>query len=285
MVVELFGDSLALTLGYGLGQPLESRYNYVLNGLALLGCGVVDGPIVVVTGIYDPPPLPCLGKTPDPDAPLTSQPLPVQWEAALVANHPNVVVLLAGRWETINRVYENKWTNILNPAFAAYVKQQLELVSNLVTATGAHMVFLTEPCNHENLQPDGAPWPEQDPARRNTYNRLLAQVAAEHPATDSIVDLNALVCPGGRFIWKYKGVTIRKTDGIHFTPEAGQVLGPVILPKILAAGRAEMREAAKLQAETTPDTTTRRPGSDTREAGPTKLRPPPRPGPEPGRSS
>jgi hypothetical protein len=258
VIVQVFGDSLALTLGYGLGgQPLRSRYNYVLNSLALLGCGVVDGPVVVVTGIYDPPPKPCLGNAPAPRAPVTSQPLPVQWKAALVANHPSVVVLLAGRWETVDRVYGGVWTNILHPTFAAYVKQQLESTSNLVTATGAHLVFLTEPCNDESLQADGAPWPEQDPARRDEYNRLLSQVAAEHPATDSVVDLNALVCPGRRFTSKYNGVTIRKQDGIHFTRSAGQVLGPVILPKILAAGRAAMHQSAKLRADKSPSPTVR----------------------------
>ena len=36
---------------------------------------------------------------------------------------PNVVVLLAGRWEVVDREYQGTWTNILHPTFAAYVKQ------------------------------------------------------------------------------------------------------------------------------------------------------------------
>ena len=38
---------------------------------------------------------------------------------------PDVVVLLAGRWEVRTRVYDGQWTNIIEPDFAAYVKRQL----------------------------------------------------------------------------------------------------------------------------------------------------------------
>ena len=49
---------------------------------------------------------------------------------------PNVVVLLAGRWEVVDREYQGAWTNILSPTYAAYVKAQLEEASKLVTSTG-----------------------------------------------------------------------------------------------------------------------------------------------------
>ena len=91
---------------------------------------------------------------------------------------PNVAVLLAGRWEVVDREYQGAWTNILHPAYAAYVKQQLEAASQLVTATGARMVFLTAPCTNEGEQPDGDPWPEDDPARLAAFNKLIHEVAA-----------------------------------------------------------------------------------------------------------
>ncbi len=244
--IELFGDSLALTLGLALNQPkLTSHYNFKLGIVGILGCGIADGPAVMAYGMSYPTQEPCNGETPTPGTPLTEQPWPVQWQAAMAAKHPNVVVLLAGRWEVTNRVYNGQWTNILNPIFAAYVKQELEMASNLVTATGANMVILTAPCTDETPQPDGAPWPEEDPARLAVYNQLVAQVAAESPATDSVVDLDSVACPGGRYTSKLKGVTIRTSDGVHFTPAAGSVLAPFIMPKILASGRAEMTRHAK----------------------------------------
>ena len=182
----------------------------------------------------------CSGATPIPGAPLRSQPWPIQWQSAMSKNHPNVVVILAGRWEVVNRIYDGAWTNILSPTFASYVKKQLEFASNLVTATGANVVFMTTPCTDETKQPDGAPWPEDDPARLAVYNGLVRQVAAEYPTTDSVVDLNAIVCPGGIYTPIYHGVIIRTPEGIHFTQQAGQILAPAFMPQIVASGRAQM---------------------------------------------
>jgi hypothetical protein len=158
----------------------------------------------------------------------------------MAVSHPNVVALLAGRWEVVDREFHGKWTNILNPTFAAYVKRQLEGVSDLVTAYGAHMVFLTAPCTNEGEQPDGAPWPEENPARLAIYNKLVREVAAEHPQTDSVADLFSAACPGGHYSATKDGVTIRTvSDGVHFTPEGGVLLAPYIMPGIVTSGRAQ----------------------------------------------
>jgi hypothetical protein len=77
------------------------------------------------------------------------------------------------------------------------------------------------------------------------YNELVRQVAVEHPTTDSVADLNAVVCPGGKSTPTYKGVTIRKPDGVHFTEQAGLVLAAALMPQIVAAGRAQMTRVAK----------------------------------------
>src|SRR6202034_2751160 len=103
-----------------------------------------------------------------------------------------------------------------NPTYAAYVKSELEQASQLVTASGAHMVFLTAPCTDEGEQPDSAPWPEDNPARLAVYNKLVRQVAAEHPTTDSVVDLFGAACPGGKYAGTVGGVVIRTpNDGVH----------------------------------------------------------------------
>jgi hypothetical protein len=239
--VLLIGDSTAITLGEGLGEePVEHRYDFVLADEGILGCGVVEGPVVEIMGARDIVNPVCDGSPPPPGAPLADQSLPDQWRHDMAVNRPNVVALLAGRWEVVDREYRGKWTNILHPTFAAYVKRQLESASNLVTSYGAHMVFLTAPCTDEGEQPDGAPWPEQNPARLGEYNKLVREVAAEHPQTDSVADLFAAACPGGHYSATKDGVTIRTvSDGIHFTPEGGVVLAPYIMPEIVASGRAQ----------------------------------------------
>jgi hypothetical protein len=239
--VLLVGDSTALTLGEGLGEEsVEHRYDYVLFDDGIVGCGVADGSEVEVMGERDALGPACNGSTPASGTPLAQQPWPVQWRHDIAVDQPNVVALLAGRWEVLNREYKGRWTNILHPAFADYVKSQLEMASNLVHSTGARLVFLTAPCTNEGVQPDGAPWPEEDPARLEEYNKLVKEVAAEHPHADSVVDLDAAACPGGRYSTTKNGVSIRAVDdGIHFSPDGGVVLAPYVMPLIVAAGRTQ----------------------------------------------
>jgi len=238
--VLLFGDSVALTLGLGLSYTSQQdKYGYVLSDKGILGCGVVDGPEVELMGTRDLTPPACNGSPPVAGEPADYQPWQDQWLAAIYEVKPNVVVLLAGRWEVVDREYQGAWTNILQPTYAAYVKQQLEVASNLVTATGARMVFLTAPCTDSGEQPDGVPWPEDDPARLSAFNKLVREVAAEHPSTDSVVDLNAAACPGGKYSAAVDGVVIRRSDGVHFTNAGGLFLAPKLMPPIVAAGRAQ----------------------------------------------
>ncbi|MBV8463686.1 MAG: acyltransferase [Acidimicrobiales bacterium] len=236
--VLLFGDSVALTLGLGLGEASsQQKYDYVLSDKGILGCGVVDGPEVQLMGTRYATPLACGGSSETPGA--DNRPWQIQWQSAIFEVRPNVVVLLAGRWEVVDRKYQGAWTNILNPAFAAYVKAQLEQASHLVTSTGARMVFLTAPCTDEGEQPDGAPWPEDDPARLAVFNKLVRQVAAAHPQTDSVVNLFGAVCPKDRYTSSVGGVAVRRTDGVHFTVAGGQYLAPFLMPPIVATGRAQ----------------------------------------------
>jgi SGNH domain (fused to AT3 domains) len=239
--VVVLGDSTAYTLAFSLGVlKLDDKYHDFLQDRGNIGCGLITGPEERIMGVPYYPKSDCNGSPATPGEPFDAQPLKVKWASALAQYHPNVVVLLAGRWEIVDRVYNGAWTNILVPSFAAYVQQQLEAASNMFTATGANVVFLTAPCSNEQNQPDGQPWPENDPARLAAYNALLQKVAAEYPRTDSVVDLNGLVCPKGVYTADYKGVTIREPDGIHFTDEAGIALAPALLPPILAAGRAAL---------------------------------------------
>jgi peptidoglycan/LPS O-acetylase OafA/YrhL len=243
--VLLFGDSVALTLGLGLGLPKEQqKYGYVLSDKGIIGCGVVFGPEVELMGsLYDTPQA-CGGSGVEPGGPAANAPWPNQWLTAIGQVKPNVVVLLAGRWEVVDRQYQGAWTNILNKTYAAYVKSQLNSASELVAAAGAHMVFLTAPCTDEGEQPDGAPWPEDNPARLAVYNKLVLEVAAEHPKTDTAVNLFGAACPKGKFAGSIHGVAIRETDGVHFTVAGGEYVAPAIMPAIVAAGRAQMAGAA-----------------------------------------
>jgi hypothetical protein len=162
------------------------------------------------------------------------QPWATAWAEWVQEMKPNVVVLLAGGGEVLDRLYKGRLTNILDPAFAAYVKSQLEKAVRVATAHGALMVLMTKPCQDTGEQPDGDPWPEDSSARQAAYNGLLRQVAAEFPDQVYVQDLNDYVCPGGKYTEDLHGVPIRESDGVHFAyqqkGEGGDYLAPAILP-------------------------------------------------------
>ena len=205
--IVVFGDSTAYTLAFSLGVlQLDDKYHDFLQDRGNIGCGLVTGPEERVMGVPYYPKSDCDGSPATPGEAFNAEPLKSKWIAALAEYHPNVVVLLAGRWEIVDRMYNGAWTNILVPVFAAYVKQELEAASNMFTAAGANVVFLTAPCVDEQTQPDGQPWPENDPGPRlAAYNALVRTVADEHPRTDSVVDLDALGLPQGRVLGGIQG--------------------------------------------------------------------------------
>ncbi len=229
--VMIIGDSVAFTLSVGLA-PVQSKWDVDSVNLAILGCGVDQGNSVWddVQGRLQEVPVayPCRRHPAKGFVPLTTA-----WTEWVRAVRPNVVVLLAGRWEVEDRTYMGKRTNILHTDFAAYTKSQLETAVQIGTSTGARMVLMTSPCFSQPEQLDGAPWPQDDPTRVETYNRLVDEVAAEFPSKVTVQDLYSMTCPDGKFLSTLDGALLRDPDGIHFSmsPGAGAaLLAPRILP-------------------------------------------------------
>ncbi len=230
--VLVVGDSVALTLAYGLdvAAKAEPGYDISISDKGILGCGIAIGRYVQIQGKTEQVGWPC-----NPDAPPGNPQWPALWAKWISQFKPDVVVLLAGRWEVANRTYHGKWTNITNPAYAAYIKDSIERAVQVGTSRGADMILDTAPCYNSGEQPNGLPWPEDSPVRLSIYNNLLNQVAssvdARHPGEVYVQHLHALVCPSGRFQASFDGVQVRSPDGVHFTtPQGGEYLATKVLP-------------------------------------------------------
>jgi hypothetical protein len=140
---------------------------------------------------------------------------------AIGSFHPDVVLIAAGRWEVVAREAfgGGPRVNITQPADAGYVKSELQLAQSIVAPSGARLGIATAPCFASGEQASGAAWPEDSPARLEAYNSIVRQVAASPPAghpNAAVVDLDSMICPGGKFRTVIDGVTVRAPDGIHY---------------------------------------------------------------------
>lgn len=232
----LVGDSEASFLGFGLG-PASAAHGVNFAGDGVFGCGLLTNTTLfhgtLVNGTIGQRGghqlVPCGTQ-------LT------RWHADVDTFHPDVVLLADGEYEVRNQRTSYGWTHIGTRRFDATEVAALTRAVAVLHSTGATVVLLTAPYYHQFEQPDGNPWPEDDPARVDRYNHLLGQVAAASHGAAVVADVNARLCPDGRFTSTIGGVTVRFSDGIHVTAAGAALISPWLLD--LAATQGRMVRAA-----------------------------------------
>jgi peptidoglycan/LPS O-acetylase OafA/YrhL len=203
-VISVFGDSVA----WSLVNYLPSHQDLDIRGRTILGCGVARKD-----------PYRYFGQTYPAVGPDCAQ-WPTLWRRAIASDDPDVALIMVGRWETMDRMLDGRWTHVGDPGFDAYLRSELELAIETGGAHGAQVVLATEPYNRRGEQLDGSLFPEDEPGRVTAWNALLRDVAADHPDVE-VLDFGARVSPEGRFSWTAGGVTVR-SDGLHLTPSGVQ---------------------------------------------------------------
>jgi hypothetical protein len=205
--VAVFGDSVAWTMmRYLPPTPGLSFTNYTT-----IGCGVARGGPYRYFGDT-------LNQKPECDA------WPSRWAQRINHDRPDVVLLIIGRWEIVDRMHEGRWTHIGEPAYDSYLRGELGRALDILGSTGARVVFTTEPYNRRGERPDGSLYPEDDPDRVDDWNALLRRVVLQRPNV-RLLDLNKKLGPNGGYTTKVDGIRMR-SDGVHPTPEAVEWLTP-----------------------------------------------------------
>jgi peptidoglycan/LPS O-acetylase OafA/YrhL len=237
--ILVVGDSVGLTAGAALRRVQSDWDVSILNG-GLAGCGIAPG--TREAGRTDkslPDLVPCADW-------------PQRWQRVVDNFRPDVVLLLSGRWETIDRYEGRKTITIDTPAFDGALSDAFDTGIRILSSRGAKVGMVTTPCTKvEKSVGDATETSNEE--RIDRYNQLLTEVTARHPNVASTIDLHARLCPGGRYASKLDGVQVRDEDGIHISPGAGSVIAPLTL------GTA--RSLVGL-SERPPDSVQARPGVD-----------------------
>lgn len=205
--VSVFGDSIAWTLMHYL--PDTPGFDFIDH--TIIGCSVVRG------GPYR-----YFGDTIDQKPECDTW--PSRWARQITEDQPDVALLIIGRWETIDRVNEGRWSHIGEPAFDSYLTAELRRALDILGSTGARVMVTTEPYNRRGEKPDGTVYPEDRPERVKHWNMLLGNVLAEYPDV-GVVDFNKKLCPDGVYTASVGGIRVR-SDGVHLTAEGVAWLTP-----------------------------------------------------------
>ncbi|MDT5165193.1 MAG: hypothetical protein QOC88_2087, partial [Mycobacterium sp.] len=118
--VSVFGDSIGWTMMHFL--PPTPGFQFVDH--TVIGCSLVRG------GPYS-----YLGQALDQKSECESW--PGRWTSQMAVDQPDAVLLVIGRWETVDRVNEGRWTHIGDPAFDSYISAELRRAVDILSFSGA----------------------------------------------------------------------------------------------------------------------------------------------------
>ena len=219
----LVGDSLAVTAGLGLVRGSVTHFGVQVDNKGVLGCDL-DDLDAISSGQEDIPVSACRHWR-------------KLWGGEVDRYHPEVVGLLAGRWDITDHLLGNTVVSIDQPAWNRHLQGEMNQVVAVLSSRGAKVVLFTMPyIDPPQEAPNGSLFPENRNSRVDEYNRILYRVAALHPGEVTVIGLNKLLDPSGHFQMVVDGVTVRWADGIHITRAGGQWIEPYVLPTIAELG-------------------------------------------------
>ena len=211
----LFGDSTAWTAALAL-QGLGAAWKVNLINASHIGCGIAPG---VGAGDGDQAPVK-YGEC---------WTWPQEWQQTVQVQKPDISLVVLGHWETVNRKVGNVVMHIGQPVYDNLLKAEFEKVVSVLGSAGGKVALATAPCYLRPERPDGTYWPQDDCTRVQDFNKIVWQVAAEHPSNVVVLDLYQFFSPDGKWHLDINGHQVRDRDGIHFNINGGQYLAPVFL--------------------------------------------------------
>ncbi len=255
--VLLVGDSLAGTLGVGLGAEAP-RYGVQLMNYGTPQCSVSMDQEFQVLWYRLTPASPC--QPGHPDALLR------RWQQIVDAYNPDVVVYL-GRGEQFDQEVGGRWGHLGQRWFDEWVATRFRQAVGVLGSRGAAVVLML-PAVSDSGEAAHLTAVEDQPERVVIDSSIIdgiaarAQMAADKvvsggsagaarptpappapvtglagPSSVTTFDLATILSPGDHFAPSIGGTVMRCSDGVHFTPAAGSVVATKLFPVLVPLGR------------------------------------------------
>ena len=160
---------------------------------------------------------------------------------------PDLVVILIGAWEVVDRIVGDTHYRTKTPQYADYIAESLEIGLAALEESSAHVVFLTTPCMKQRwgtvMQPGNLPAPQQErsePARVRWVNQVVKNFAARHAERITLIDLHGFTCPNGEFPEAIDGLELQP-DGVHFSAEGAAFIWRWLTPQLVEIAQRHRR--------------------------------------------
>lgn len=226
--VAILGDSLANNLAGGMNAWADKRSDVVIYNVAMPGCPIAPGGTWRFPDGYTKDVKPHCAWWQDPGSDRS---------AKLATFDPDVIVIQDSRNEMPDRKQPD-WTTYFGPGAGVYdtwlINQYQHAIETFTRNQHTEVVLLNAVCaDWARLQGWSA---DGDPQRR--VNALNVDYRALTATNYTLKDLNAILCPDGRFTNTVAGVQNARPDGYHLSePAALAVARKWLGPIVFQAGR------------------------------------------------
>jgi hypothetical protein len=213
--VMIVGDSVGNNIGGGLERWSRGRTDVVAWNRANVGCGFELRAEVVL----DTPP-----------NPERCQPWIDQFRSFTDSFQPDVVLVVVGRGDMALRQMP-EWggtRRVGDPEFDDLVGTAYDDALDRLERPGTTVAIATYPCLDEVWVYGDKPGP--DGRRGNETNAAFNEFL--RGLGRPMVELEARVCPGGRFSSEVEGVTGARPDGFHLSEAASDALAPWLVDQL-----------------------------------------------------
>jgi peptidoglycan/LPS O-acetylase OafA/YrhL len=213
----IVGDSVAYNLGRGFEHHAAEDPGLVVWNVGATGCGIVRGGSVPA---HEFQPSDACELWPD------------RFAGHLADFDPHLVFLVSTGWDLLDRKLPtwDRFRSPGDPVFDAFVRDEYRYAIEVLTSTGATLVWGLSPCVSRE-QAFGSVF---DPQRVAHQERVLAELDRQIDRL-RLLSLDPLACPDGRFTNTIDGISNFRPDGVHYSEEGARWMAGHLIPLVLGA--------------------------------------------------